>query len=53
MMPLDDADLALIECNHPSALVQRLIWEIRKLRDDLVLAQVREDELVDQIICNM
>ncbi len=34
MICLDDADLALIEANHPSALVQRLIWKIRELQDE-------------------
>ncbi len=38
--PLDDADLALIEINAPSPLVQRLIWDIRELRDQLQLAEV-------------
>lgn len=30
---LDDADLALIEINNPTPLVQSLIEEVRRLRD--------------------
>ena len=46
MTSLDDADLALIEINNPSALVQRLIWRIRELEDELVSTQVERDDLV-------
>lgn len=35
---LDDADLALIEVNAPTRLVQRLTEEVRRLKD-------QEDEL--------
>ncbi len=38
--PLDDADLALIEINAPTPLVERLVWEIRALRDELLDKEV-------------
>lgn len=43
-MPLEDGDLELIERNHPSALVQRLIWMIRRLRDEVSALQVKEED---------
>ncbi len=42
--PIDDADLALIEINHPSPLVQTLIWELRQLRDENLRLSVAADE---------
>lgn len=38
-MGVDEEHLALIEGNHPSALVQRLIWTIRTLQDELLAAR--------------
>jgi hypothetical protein len=42
---LDDADLALIEVNHPTPLVQNLIEEIRRLRDENAGLQVEADSI--------
>ncbi len=45
MIPLDDADLALIEMNCPGPLVERLIHEVRVLRDENLRLQVAADDL--------
>lgn len=43
--PLDEADLALIEINAPTPLVERLVHEVRRLRDENVAAWLAADEL--------
>jgi hypothetical protein len=45
---LDDADLALIEINHPTPLVQNLLEEVRRLRDENVALVVERDSLKDE-----
>jgi mannose/fructose/N-acetylgalactosamine-specific phosphotransferase system component IIB len=40
---LDDADLALIEINNPTPLVQSLVEEVRRLRDANVAYQVQAE----------
>ncbi len=44
MYPLDDADLALIEINNPTPLVQKLVEEIRFLRDVCLAHEVALEE---------
>ncbi len=48
MIDVDDADLSLIEINHPSPLVQRLIWKIRELQDEVLSARADTDHWVEK-----
>ena len=43
--PLNDADLALIEIGNPGPLVERLIQELRLLREDNLFLGKAADEL--------
>ena len=42
---MDDADLALIEMNSPTPLVERLVHEIRRLQDEILDRDMRIDDL--------
>lgn len=46
---LDDADLALIEINTTSPLVERLVQEIRVLQDEVALKELDAQVLANRM----